>query len=70
MALNCDWPEYNFHTNRIGLVLLTTNDNPMALCSSSHALTVVGSYGAKVYTTTGGSVRQDQLCRESTDLAA
>ena len=57
-------------TQRIGLVLLTTNDIPMAHCSSFHALTLVGSYSAKVYTPTSGSVRQDQRCLQSTDLAA
>ena len=42
----------------------------MALNSSSHARTVDGSCGVRVYTTTSGSARQDQLWFEKFDRTA
>ena len=55
---------------RTDLISLTISVSPMALKNSSHACTVVGSCSAKVYTTTRGSAKQDQLCLEKFDQAA
>ena len=61
IALNCDWPGCSFHAkNRSRLI-----NHQRQSHGTLQLITVVGSYGAKVYTTISGSVRQDQLCLES-----